>query len=151
MDVHSLPALRIPQKEIPLYYRGDSGGSGGIRTHVPFRTTAFRVRLVTTTSIRFHSPTIIKQPLRKSQAKSGTVRDLTFPSQRVNPGTRRNSREQHAVCEKWMLFCYAFANLLLCLPVKTIIETDITDTGGHYGKQALCFPVSGRLAQPGHG
>ena len=32
------------------------GGSGGIRTHVPSRTTAFRVRLVTTTSIRFHVP-----------------------------------------------------------------------------------------------
>ena len=32
----------------------DGGGSGGIRTHVPSRTTAFRVRLVTTTSIRFH-------------------------------------------------------------------------------------------------
>ncbi len=31
------------------------GGSGGIRTHVPLRTTAFRVRLVMTTSIRFHS------------------------------------------------------------------------------------------------
>jgi hypothetical protein len=29
-------------------------GSGGIRTHVPLRTTAFRVRLVMTTSIRFH-------------------------------------------------------------------------------------------------
>ena len=29
------------------------GGSGGIRTHVPLRTTAFRVQLVTTTSIRF--------------------------------------------------------------------------------------------------
>lgn len=29
-------------------------GSGGIRTHVPRRTTAFRVRLVMTTSIRFH-------------------------------------------------------------------------------------------------
>ena len=34
----------------------DGGGSGGIRTHVPSRTTAFRVRLVTTTSIRFHVP-----------------------------------------------------------------------------------------------
>ena len=32
---------------------GIHGGSGGIRTHVPSRTTAFRVRLVTTTSIRF--------------------------------------------------------------------------------------------------
>ena len=31
------------------------GGSGGIRTHVPSRTTAFRVRLVTTTSIRFQN------------------------------------------------------------------------------------------------
>ena len=28
------------------------GGDGGIRTHVPLRTTAFRVRLVMTTSIR---------------------------------------------------------------------------------------------------
>ena len=28
-----------------------SGGQGGIRTHVPLRTTAFRVRLVMTTSI----------------------------------------------------------------------------------------------------
>lgn len=32
-------------------------GSGGIRTHVPLRTTAFRVRLVMTTSIRFHLKT----------------------------------------------------------------------------------------------
>lgn len=32
-------------------------GSGGIRTHVPLRTTAFRVRLVMTTSIRFHRNT----------------------------------------------------------------------------------------------
>ena len=31
------------------------GGSGEIRTHVPLRTTAFRVRLVTTTSIHFHN------------------------------------------------------------------------------------------------
>ena len=31
------------------------GGSGGIRTHVPLRTTAFRVRLVMTTSIRFQA------------------------------------------------------------------------------------------------
>ena len=30
------------------------GGDGGIRTHVPLRTTAFRVRLVMTTSIRLH-------------------------------------------------------------------------------------------------
>ena len=30
-----------------------SGGRGGIRTHVPLRTTAFRVQLVTTTSILF--------------------------------------------------------------------------------------------------
>lgn len=30
---------------------GISGGEGGIRTHVPLRTTAFRVRLVMTTSI----------------------------------------------------------------------------------------------------
>ena len=30
------------------------GGQGGIRTHVPLRTTAFRVRLVTTTSIPVH-------------------------------------------------------------------------------------------------
>ena len=31
------------------------GGEGGIRTHVPFRTTAFRVRLVATTSILLHA------------------------------------------------------------------------------------------------
>ena len=30
------------------------GGDGGIRTHVPLRTTAFRVRLVMTASIRLH-------------------------------------------------------------------------------------------------
>lgn len=30
------------------------GGNDGIRTHVTLRSTAFRVRLVTTTSIRFH-------------------------------------------------------------------------------------------------
>ena len=33
--------------------QGICGGSGGIRTHVPLRTTWFRVTLVTTTSIRF--------------------------------------------------------------------------------------------------
>ncbi len=31
----------------------NNGGSGGIRTHEPIRTTWFRVRLVMTTSIRF--------------------------------------------------------------------------------------------------
>jgi hypothetical protein len=30
-----------------------AGGRGGIRTHVPLRTTAFREQLVTTTSILF--------------------------------------------------------------------------------------------------
>lgn len=39
-----------PKGLIPLFI----DGSGGIRTHVPLRTTAFRVRLVMTTSIRFH-------------------------------------------------------------------------------------------------
>ncbi len=34
--------------------RSPVGGSGGIRTHVPLRTTAFRVRLVMTTSILLH-------------------------------------------------------------------------------------------------
>ena len=33
---------------------GLHGGRDGIRTHVPRRTTAFRVRLVMTTSILFH-------------------------------------------------------------------------------------------------
>ena len=40
------------------------GGSGGIRTHVPLRTTAFRVRLVMTTSIRFLILYSIKLPCR---------------------------------------------------------------------------------------
>ena len=31
------------------------GGDGGIRTHVPLRTTAFRVRLVMTASIRLQN------------------------------------------------------------------------------------------------
>ena len=34
---------------------GMDGGEGGIRTHVPLRTTAFRVRLVATTSILLHA------------------------------------------------------------------------------------------------
>ena len=46
---------------LKLSYRGllyeIYDGSGGIRTHVPLRTTAFRVRLVMTTSIRFHRKT----------------------------------------------------------------------------------------------
>ena len=32
-----------------------NGGDGGIRTHVPFQVTAFRVQLVMTTSIRLQS------------------------------------------------------------------------------------------------
>ena len=32
----------------------DDGGRGGIRTHAPLRTTAFRVQLVTASSILFH-------------------------------------------------------------------------------------------------
>ncbi len=43
---------KVPTKIVSNPSR-DGGGSGGIRTHVPSRTTAFRVRLVTTTSIRF--------------------------------------------------------------------------------------------------
>ena len=46
---------KVPTKIVSNPSR-DGGGSGGIRTHVPSRTTAFRVRLVTTTSIRFHVP-----------------------------------------------------------------------------------------------
>jgi hypothetical protein len=39
--------------EVTKYYRflTSIGGEGGIRTHVPFQTTAFRVRLVMTASI----------------------------------------------------------------------------------------------------
>ena len=40
------------------------GGECGIRTHVPLRTTAFRVRLVMTTSIRFLILYSIKLPCR---------------------------------------------------------------------------------------
>ena len=54
------------------------GGSGGIRTHVPSRTTAFRVRLVATTSIRFHSSSIIKHFHGQSQEKPHRPLDLTF-------------------------------------------------------------------------
>ena len=36
-------------------FQTDCGGAGGIRTHVPLRTTWFRVKLVTTTSIPLHS------------------------------------------------------------------------------------------------
>ena len=36
---------------IPIFF----GGGGGIRTHEPFRTTAFRVRPVMTTSILLHT------------------------------------------------------------------------------------------------
>ncbi len=37
-----------------LQTRINTGGDGGIRTHVPFRTTRFRVELVMTASIRLH-------------------------------------------------------------------------------------------------
>ena len=40
-------------KRKPANAGGFSGGNGEIRTHVTLRSTAFRVRLVTTTSIRF--------------------------------------------------------------------------------------------------
>ena len=43
------------KKAPPDGHQTEFGGSGGIRTHVPSRTTAFRVQLVTTASIRFHA------------------------------------------------------------------------------------------------
>ena len=46
--------LFIIIKEKPPYRRFFFGGRGGIRTHGTFRYTAFRVRLVMTTSILFH-------------------------------------------------------------------------------------------------
>ena len=42
------------QKPATIAITGFVGGEGGIRTHVPLRTTAFRVRLVMTTSILLH-------------------------------------------------------------------------------------------------
>ena len=51
-NIHFVAATKVKKRcisDTAFFY----GGSGGIRTHVPFRTTAFRVRLVTTTSIRF--------------------------------------------------------------------------------------------------
>ena len=48
--------LFIIIKEKPPYRRFFFGGRGGIRTHGTFRYTAFRVRLVMTTSILFHIP-----------------------------------------------------------------------------------------------
>lgn len=41
------------EKKETLISQGFQSGSGGIRTHVPLRTTAFRVQLVATSSIRF--------------------------------------------------------------------------------------------------
>ena len=49
------------QKPVTIAITGFIGGEGGIRTHVPLRTTAFRVRLVMTTSILLlvdFSPTV---------------------------------------------------------------------------------------------
>ena len=49
------------QKPVTIAITGFVGGEGGIRTHVPLRTTAFRVRLVMTTSILLlvdFSPTV---------------------------------------------------------------------------------------------
>ena len=42
------------------------GGDGGIRTHVPLRTTAFRVRLVMTASIRLHIDHALRDQVRKA-------------------------------------------------------------------------------------
>ena len=49
------------------------GGEGGIRTHVPFRTTAFRVRLVTTTSILLQTKILYPsgQALSRAAKKDG--------------------------------------------------------------------------------
>ena len=45
--------VRIPSHQMKVGHKAplSFGGEGGIRTHVPLRTTAFRVRLVMTTSI----------------------------------------------------------------------------------------------------
>ena len=51
--------VRIPapskKQQIPRRGFVVFGGDGGIRTHVPLRTTRFRVELVMTTSIRLHN------------------------------------------------------------------------------------------------
>ena len=44
------------------------GGEGGIRTHVPLRTTAFRVRLVMTTSILLHVGSVKTTRVRQNKA-----------------------------------------------------------------------------------
>ena len=45
----------IPKTLVFLTLLAKIGGSGGIRTHGTRRYTAFRVRLVMATSIRFHN------------------------------------------------------------------------------------------------
>ncbi len=44
--------IKKQEKHSPVI---DHGADGGIRTHVPFRTTRFRVELVMTTSIRLRT------------------------------------------------------------------------------------------------
>ena len=70
------------------------GGSGGIRTHVPSRTTAFRVRLVTTTSIRF-------------QMK----RSIAMMPQRVSLSIRGNGGFVNWLAEKLQWRCAALLDL----------------------------------------
>ena len=45
------------------------GGDGEIRTHVPVRANAFRVRPVMTTSIRLHINELVKHLLFKNKCK----------------------------------------------------------------------------------
>ena len=55
------PLRKSKKPAISLITDFFDGGSGGIRTHVPLRTTAFRVRLVMTTSILLHDHSNISQ------------------------------------------------------------------------------------------
>lgn len=69
----------IGNKKVQFLYEKlhffDVGGRDGIRTHVPvLQTTAFRVRLVATTSILFQCATILPQNCRKRKYFAQIIR-----------------------------------------------------------------------------
>ena len=77
------------------FENGIFGGRGGIRTHGTLRYTAFRVRLVMTTSILFHGYSVagfIQLALTKIHDYNTTVKDVLFRACYFGRRDRRHAR-----------------------------------------------------------